>query len=37
MPLTPFQREVVHLLAANRNPESHVAGGAVINRAPIPI
>jgi len=32
MPLTPFQREVIHLLAANRNPESHVAGGAVINR-----
>jgi hypothetical protein len=33
MPLTPFQREVAHLLAAHRNPDSHVAGGAVINRS----
>jgi hypothetical protein len=33
MPLTPFQREVARILAAHRNPESHVAGGAVINRA----
>jgi Nucleotidyl transferase AbiEii toxin, Type IV TA system len=33
MPLTPFQREVAQLLAAHRNPESHVAGGAVINRS----
>jgi hypothetical protein len=33
MPLTAFQREVARLLAAHRNPESHVAGGAVINRA----
>jgi hypothetical protein len=32
MPLTAFQRRVARLLAANRNPESHVAGGAVINR-----
>lgn len=32
MPLTAFQREVARLLAAHRNPESHVAGGAVINR-----
>jgi len=32
MPLTPFQREVARVLAANRNPESHIAGGAVINR-----
>ena len=32
MPLTPFQKEVTRLLAANRNPESHVAGGAVVNR-----
>jgi hypothetical protein len=32
MPLTPFQREVALLLASHRNPESHVAGGAVINR-----
>jgi hypothetical protein len=33
MPLTPFQKEVARLLAAHRNPESHLAGGAVINRA----
>jgi hypothetical protein len=33
MPLTEFQKEVARLLAAHRNPESHVAGGAVINRA----
>jgi hypothetical protein len=33
MPLTPFQREVAQLLAAHRNPDSHVAGGAVINRS----
>lgn len=33
MPLTPFQREVARVLAANRNPESHIAGGAVINRS----
>jgi hypothetical protein len=33
MPLTPFQREVARLLAAHRNPDSHVAGGAVINRS----
>jgi hypothetical protein len=32
MPLTPFQREVAQLLAKHRNPESHVGGGAVINR-----
>ena len=32
MPLTPFQREVARVLATNRNPESHIAGGAVINR-----
>ena len=33
MPLTAFQKWVAHILAANRNPESHVAGGAVINRS----
>ncbi len=33
MPLTAFQKEVAHILAANRNPESHLAGGSVINRA----
>lgn len=32
MPLTPCQREVARFLAKHRNPESHVAGGAVINR-----
>ena len=32
MPLTPFQRGVARILAKHRNPESHVAGGAVINR-----
>lgn len=32
MPLTPFQKEVLALLAFQRNPESHVAGGAVLNR-----
>lgn len=33
MPLTAFQREVLALLAANRNPESHLAGGTAINRS----
>jgi hypothetical protein len=32
MPLTDFQRRVAHLIAGNRKPESHIAGGAVINR-----
>jgi hypothetical protein len=32
MPLTPFQKGVARILAKHRNPESHVAGGAVINR-----
>ena len=32
MPLTPFQRGVAQILAKHRSPESHVAGGAVINR-----
>ena len=32
MPLTPFQRGVAQILAKHRNPESHVAGGVVINR-----
>jgi hypothetical protein len=32
MPLTPAQRHVAQVLSDNRNPESHVAGGAVINR-----
>jgi hypothetical protein len=32
MPLTPFQKGVARILMANRTPESHIAGGAVINR-----
>jgi hypothetical protein len=32
MPLTPFQKGVAQILAKHRNPESHIAGGAVINR-----
>src|SRR5207245_11541082 len=32
VPLTPLQKDVLRGLASNRNPESHVAGGAVINR-----
>lgn len=31
MPLTPLQTEVLHLLAANRSPDSFVAGGTVLN------
>jgi hypothetical protein len=33
VPLCPFQREVIRLLAANRNPQSHAGGGTVINRS----
>ena len=33
MPLTSFQRDVLRVLASHRNPESHVGGGSVINRA----
>ena len=33
MPLTPLQKDVLALLAANRQPESHVAGGIAINRS----
>jgi hypothetical protein len=33
MPLTAFQREIASILAAHRTPESHLTGGAVINRA----
>src|SRR5262249_47706652 len=32
MPLTAFQKRVAHVLAANRNPEDYIAGGAAINR-----
>lgn len=34
MPLTAFQSEVLRLLAAHRHPESHLAGGAALNRSP---
>lgn len=34
MPLTDFQRTVLHLLAEHRSPESFVAGGTAINAAP---
>lgn len=32
MPITKFQREVLTLLKANRNPNSYVAGGVAIHR-----
>jgi len=32
MPLTEFQRGIARLIASNRKPESHIAGGAAINR-----
>ena len=32
MPLTPFQIDVMSVIAKNRRPESHLAGGAVLNR-----
>ena len=34
MPLTPFQRSVAKLMAANRSSSSHLAGGAAIHLAP---
>jgi hypothetical protein len=33
MPLTAFKNAVVRILLANRTPESHLAGGAVLNRS----
>jgi hypothetical protein len=33
VPLTPFQAEVLRLLAPNRSPESYVAGGIALNAA----
>ncbi|MSQ96090.1 MAG: hypothetical protein EXR98_16265 [Gemmataceae bacterium] len=33
MPITAFQKDMLQLLAANRKPESHLAGGTAINRA----
>jgi len=34
MPLGAFEREVLRLLAANRNPDSYVAGATVLNQDP---
>jgi hypothetical protein len=33
MPLGNFEREVLRLLAANRNPDSFVAGGTVLHQS----
>ena len=40
MPLGPFESEVLHLLAGNRNPDSYVGGATVLHqesfcRAPV--
>lgn len=32
MPLTEFQREILRFLARNRNPDSYIAGGIVLNQ-----
>ena len=34
MPLTPIQTEVLRLIAGNRSPASHVAGGIALNFSP---
>jgi predicted nucleotidyltransferase component of viral defense system len=34
MPLTPFQKRLAVLLAKNRGPDSHLAGGAALHFAP---
>jgi hypothetical protein len=34
MPLGAFEREILRFLAANRNPDSFVAGATILNRAP---
>ena len=34
MPLGAFEREVLRLLAVNRNPDSYVAGATVLNQDP---
>lgn len=34
MPLTRFQKEIAKLLAVNRTPDSHLAGGAALNFSP---
>ena len=33
MPLGDFEREVLRLLAANRNPDSFIAGATVLHRS----
>ena len=33
MPLGDFEREVLRVLAANRNPDSFIAGATVLHRA----
>ena len=34
MPLGPFEREVLRLLATNRNPDSYVGGATVLHQTP---
>ena len=34
MPLGAFEREVLRLLAANRNPDSYIGGTTVLNQDP---
>jgi hypothetical protein len=34
MPLGTFEREVLHVLAANRNPESYIGGATVLHQPP---
>jgi Nucleotidyl transferase AbiEii toxin, Type IV TA system len=34
MPITAFQKEVLQIIARQRSPESHAAGGMLLNRAP---
>ena len=34
MPLTEFQTQVLRVIAANRSPESHIAGGIALNYTP---
>lgn len=33
MPITPFQKKILILLASNRSPDSYIAGATVINRS----
>ena len=34
MPLGPFEREVLHLLASHRSPDSYIGGATVIHQSP---